>query len=62
MIERFFIHLGLTKIEPDQKFPRPIAADGEKQLQEVIVILFAEIGVFTTLGVLVNALLKRFGG
>jgi hypothetical protein len=51
MIERFFIHLGLTKIEPDQKFPRPIAADGEKQLQEVIVILFAEIGVFTTLGV-----------
>lgn len=45
MIERFFIHLGLTKIEPDQKFPRPIAADGEKQLQEVIVILFAEIGV-----------------
>ena len=51
MIERFFIHLGLTKIEPDQKFPRPIAAAGEKQLQEVIVILFAEIGVFTTLGV-----------
>ena len=43
MIERFFIHLGLTKIEPDQKFPRPIAADGEKQLQEVIVILFAEM-------------------